>query len=101
MGHQPRGASDRVSATATERTRAGLGRWARSGASFERLRRRQTVKSSSRAEAPAKTLVFGSTPPTRTELLSNHCPKYGPESDALPDGATPKGRSWSGILSKR
>src|SRR4051794_34456311 len=54
MGHQPRGASDRVSATATERTRAGLGRWARSGASFERLTRTQTVDGSRCPRNPCK-----------------------------------------------
>lgn len=62
------------------------------------LSRTQTVDGSTGTRSPCK--ASDSRAPlerTGAELLSNHCPKYGPEADALADGATRKSRSWSDL----
>jgi hypothetical protein len=48
--------------------------------------RTQTVVGSSWGKAPANTLLLQARSGADTELLSIHCPKFGPESEALANG---------------
>src|SRR3954469_23597713 len=66
-----------------------------------RLTGTQTVDGSARQRAPANTRVVLAGVTSGVARLSIHCPKYGPESDALANGPHEETRSWSGHLTKR
>jgi hypothetical protein len=66
-----------------------------------RLTGPQTVDGSARQRAPANTRVLLARVTNGVARLSIHCPKYGPESDALANGSHEETRSMSGLSTKR